>query len=191
MFPIHVWPVPIIPTNRKPVISNPFNPAGSAYAHYGSDFVFRRLPSEPQSKLPFTSRSFAAPAGTPILATSAGTVEAAYTAGQGGQVIIDHGSNYRTFYSHLARVDVKKGQKVKTGQQLGIMGDSPAVKGDIRHLHFEVWRGRGSARVKLDPGKFTSGAKMLKRSSSTLRAILGIALLGSGAFIAYKLIREK
>jgi murein DD-endopeptidase MepM/ murein hydrolase activator NlpD len=80
----------------------------------------------------------AAPEGTPILAADDGEVLKAYwnEDGYGGLVIIGHPSGYETWYGHLDRFDVEKGDRVKRGQQIALMGSTGFSTGS--HLHFEV-----------------------------------------------------
>lgn len=63
--------------------------------------------------------------------------------GYGKQVGIDIGGGLFAFYAHLSRIDVKQGDRVKAGQQLGLSGDTGNAKGmntmaKGSHLHFEV-----------------------------------------------------
>jgi murein DD-endopeptidase MepM/ murein hydrolase activator NlpD len=75
--------------------------------------------------------------GNPVLATADGKVELAGEDGKHGQrVIIKHGDVYTTAYSHLSTVEVKVGQLVKKGDQLGLSGNSGASTAP--HLHYEV-----------------------------------------------------
>ncbi len=85
----------------------------------------------------------------PIAATAAGTVTyAGWRAGYGRLVEIDHGFGFKTRYGHMAKIKVKRGQKVKLGQQVGAMGSSGRSTGV--HLHYEVWfKGK-----PYDPQKF-------------------------------------
>lgn len=78
-----------------------------------------------------------APAGTQILATSPGVItEAGWCGGYGYCVTVDHGDGYHTLYGHLSRVDVIAGQKVTSGQRLGLVGSTGQSTGP--HLHYEV-----------------------------------------------------
>lgn len=63
--------------------------------------------------------------------------------GYGKQVCIDIGGGLFAFYAHLSRIDVKQGDQVKAGQQLGLSGDTGNANGmntmaKGSHLHFEV-----------------------------------------------------
>jgi Peptidase family M23 len=80
---------------------------------------------------------FTAPQGTAIQATGSGeVVQAGKDGGYGNCVIIDHGYGYRTLYGHMSRIDVKVGQKMKKGQQIGLIGSTGASTGP--HCHYEV-----------------------------------------------------
>jgi murein DD-endopeptidase MepM/ murein hydrolase activator NlpD len=91
----------------------------------------------------------AGPMGTPILAMDDGEVLKAYwnADGYGGLVIVGHPSGYETWYGHLARFTVDKGDQVTRGQQIGLMGSTGFSTGP--HLHFEV-RQDGQLRDPLD-----------------------------------------
>ena len=86
---------------------------------------------------------FTAPVGTPIQATGDGVIERVErrSTGYGYNVIINHGYNYKTLYAHMARIDVKKGEKVKRGQQIGVVGSTGTSTAP--HCHYEViYKGR-------------------------------------------------
>lgn len=81
---------------------------------------------------------FTAPHGTAIQATGDGkVVEVNKKArGYGHHVIIDHGYGYKTLYGHMSRIDVKVGEKVKKGQQIGLVGSTGTSTAP--HCHYEV-----------------------------------------------------
>jgi len=80
---------------------------------------------------------FSAPTGTPIYATGNGVVTTAkFMAGYGNTIIVDHGFNYKTLYGHLSKIDVRPGQTVKRGQNIGKIGNTGTSVGP--HLHYEV-----------------------------------------------------
>lgn len=66
-----------------------------------------------------------APEGTPIGAWFSGTVESTGTSyGSGNYIWIDHGYGVRSYYCHLSRIDVKKGQHVTQGTQIALSGNT-------------------------------------------------------------------
>lgn len=90
------------------------------------------------------------PSAPAILAADSGTVVVAGwpdNSGYGNRVIINHGNGYMTLYAHMSRIDVKSGQTVKRGDQIGVMGSTGRSTGT--HLHFEIRTGGGN----LDPLK--------------------------------------
>ena len=75
--------------------------------------------------------------GDPIWAAAAGTVRHAGPAGTYGKLVtIDHGFGVTTHYAHCSRVLVRRGQRVRRGQQLALLGNTGRSTGP--HLHFEV-----------------------------------------------------
>ena len=79
----------------------------------------------------------AADIGTPVCASAGGTIFfTGWHYGLGRLVIIDHGYDYRTHYGHLSQIKVKKGQKVKRGDIIGVVGNTGYSTGP--HLHYEV-----------------------------------------------------
>ncbi|NPA73667.1 MAG: M23 family metallopeptidase [Epsilonproteobacteria bacterium] len=84
-----------------------------------------------------TGTDFRAKMKTPIKAINDGVVVIAkdrYYAG--GSVVIDHGKGLYSCYYHLSKILVKKGQKVKRGEIVGLSGKSGRVSGP--HLHFTI-----------------------------------------------------
>ncbi|MBM3214169.1 M23 family metallopeptidase [Candidatus Poribacteria bacterium] len=82
---------------------------------------------------------YATGSGYPIRAARSGTVSyAGRLGGYGNLVVVDHESGYSTRYAHASRILVKRGQKVKQGARIALVGDTGYTTGP--HLHFEVWR---------------------------------------------------
>jgi murein DD-endopeptidase MepM/ murein hydrolase activator NlpD len=78
-----------------------------------------------------------------IKAADAGVVTfAGVQSGYGNVVIVDHRNGYETYYGHLSKISVSRGQKLEQGAQIGIMGNTGRSTGT--HLHFEI-RKNGSA----------------------------------------------
>ena len=81
---------------------------------------------------------FSGPEGIGIYASGDGTVVKVERnkSGYGNNIVIDHGYGYKTRYAHLKEIKVKKGSKVKRGQEIGTMGNTG--KSTAPHLHYEV-----------------------------------------------------
>jgi murein DD-endopeptidase MepM/ murein hydrolase activator NlpD len=96
-----------------------------------------------------TGLDFRASTGDPARATAAGTVESAgWAGGYGKMVEVDHGNGFSTRYGHLSEIEVKVGQKISIGQEVGRVGSTGRSTGP--HLHYET-RIDGEA---VDPQKF-------------------------------------
>jgi len=109
--------------------------------HIGSPFLRSRLSPIYGYWMPHEGQDFNGPIGTPVFATGDGVVKnikvRPYSKVDFGTVIyIDHGYGYETIYGHLNKVLVKKGQKIKRGQQIAEMGNTGGSVGP--HLHYEV-----------------------------------------------------
>ena len=89
----------------------------------------------------------AAPAGAPVKAVAAGTVQLVAVLGTYlTSIIIDHGGGYYTFYAYLNDATVTKGERVLRDQVIGHVGGAASDQGV--HLHFEI---RGPGGIALDP----------------------------------------
>lgn len=97
---------------------------------------------------PHKGTDFAAPIGTPIMATANGTVtESTRRGGNGKYVKIRHNDTYSTQYLHMSRQAVKKGQFVKQGDIIGYVGMTGNTGGP--HVCYRFWK-NGS---QVDPFK--------------------------------------
>ncbi len=84
---------------------------------------------------------FSAPIGTEIYATGDGVVKETKprnSRGYGKYVVIEHGFGYETLYAHMSKINVRKGQKVKRGEIIGLVGNTGSSSAP--HLHYEVFK---------------------------------------------------
>ncbi|WP_374194332.1 M23 family metallopeptidase [Streptomyces sp. N35] len=96
-----------------------------------------------------TGVDFPVPSGTPIKAVNAGHVVAAGWQGSyGNTVIIQHDDGIYTLSAHMTSLSVAAGQRVETGQQVGLSGSTGNSTGP--HLHFEARTGN-SYEAHIDP----------------------------------------
>jgi murein DD-endopeptidase MepM/ murein hydrolase activator NlpD len=93
---------------------------------------------------------FSAPVGTEVFATGDGVVSKVVNTrrGYGKHVIIDHGYGYETLYAHMSQIDVRRGQKVKRGDVIGLVGNTGISSAP--HLHYEVIKDGN----KINPANF-------------------------------------
>jgi len=125
-------------------------------ARLSSSFGMRKHPILGYNKM-HRGTDFAAPSGTPIMASGSGTVTRARWCGGGGNCVkIKHNSTYETVYAHMKSFGkgVKEGRKVKQGQIIGYVGSTGLSTGP--HLHYEVivnGKKVNSQRLKLPSGK--------------------------------------
>jgi murein DD-endopeptidase MepM/ murein hydrolase activator NlpD len=79
---------------------------------------------------------YAAPVGTPVSSVGDGVVEfAGVQNGFGNVVFVKHGGNNTTVYAHLSKINVRHGQRVQQGDNVGLVGATGWATGP--HLHFE------------------------------------------------------
>ena len=142
---------------RKTLMKTPINGA-----RLSSSFGKRKHPILGFTKM-HTGTDFAAPTGTPILASGDGLVVRAQWCGGGGNCVkIKHNRVYQTVYAHMSKFarGIKKGVRVKQGQIIGYVGSTGLSTGP--HLHYEVienGRKINSQKLKLPSGKVLKGDK--------------------------------
>ena len=140
---------------RKTLMKTPINGA-----RLSSPFGKRKHPILGFTKM-HTGTDFAAPTGTPIMASGDGVVIRAQWCGGGGNCVkIKHNSVYQTVYAHMSKFGrgIKKGVKVKQGQIIGYVGSTGLSTGP--HLHYEVIENGkkiNSQKLKLPSGKTLKG----------------------------------
>ena len=136
---------------EKALMKTPINGA-----RLSSPFGKRKHPILGYNKM-HQGTDFAAPSGTPIMASGTGTITRAKWCGGGGNCIkIKHNSTYETIYAHMKNFakGIKVGKKVKQGQIIGYVGSTGMSTGP--HLHYEViinGKKVNSQKLKLPSGK--------------------------------------
>tara|TARA_B100000287_G_scaffold375429_1_gene375882 strand:- start:585 stop:1883 length:1299 start_codon:yes stop_codon:yes gene_type:complete len=140
---------------RKTLMKTPINGA-----RLSSSFGKRKHPILGYTKM-HLGTDFAAPTGTPIMASGDGVVTRAQWCGGGGNCVkIKHNSVYQTVYAHMSKFGrgIKKGVRVKQGQIIGYVGSTGLSTGP--HLHYEVIENGkkiNSQKLKLPSGKSLKG----------------------------------
>jgi murein DD-endopeptidase MepM/ murein hydrolase activator NlpD len=125
-------------------------------ARLSSSFGMRKHPILGYNKL-HQGTDFAAPTGTPIMASGSGVIlRAQKYKGYGNYVSIKHNSTYVTAYGHMSKYGrgIKKGVRVNQGKIIGYVGSTGMSTGP--HLHYEVLKNGkriNSQRMKLPSGK--------------------------------------
>ena len=135
---------------KKALMKTPINGA-----RLSSSFGMRKHPIDGYNKM-HRGTDFAAPMGTPIMASGDGIITRARWCGGGGNCIkIKHNTTYETVYAHMKNFarGIKEGLRVKQGQIIGYVGSTGRSTGP--HLHYEViQRGKkiNSQKLKLPSG---------------------------------------
>ena len=142
---------------QKALMKTPINGA-----RLSSSFGMRKHPIDGFNKM-HRGTDFAAPMGTPIMASGDGVIKKAGWCGGGGNcVVIKHNSTYQTVYAHMSKFakGIRKGTRVKQGQTIGYVGSTGKSTGP--HLHYEVivnGKRINSQTLKLPSGKTLKGSE--------------------------------
>ena len=140
---------------KKALMKTPINGA-----RLSSPFGMRKHPIDGFNKM-HRGTDFAAPMGTPIMASGDGIIKKAGWCGGGGNCVkIRHNSTYETVYAHMSKFarGIKSGVRVKQGQTIGYVGSTGKSTGP--HLHYEViinGKKVNSQKLKLPSGKILKG----------------------------------
>ena len=140
---------------RKSLMKTPINGA-----RLSSSFGIRKHPILGFNKM-HKGTDFAAPMGTPIMASGEGKIVRARWCGGGGNCVkIKHNSTYSTVYAHMSKFgrNIKEGVRIKQGHIIGYVGSTGVSTGP--HLHYEVienGRKINSQKLKLPSGKILKG----------------------------------
>ena len=160
---------------EKALMKSPINGA-----RLSSPFGMRKHPILGYNKK-HLGTDFAAPSGTPIMASGSGTVVSAKWCGGGGNCIkIKHNSTYTTVYAHLKNFakGIKSGKKVRQGEIIGYVGSTGMSTGP--HLHYEVrinGKSVNSQTLKLPSGKILKGDDRKKFEIERIKADVLISKL--------------
>ena len=142
-------------SSQKALMKTPINGA-----RLSSPFGMRKHPIDGFNKM-HRGTDFAAPTGTPIMASGNGVIKKAGWCGGGGNcVVIKHNSTYQTVYAHMSKFasGIRSGVRVKQGQTIGFVGSTGKSTGP--HLHYEVivnGKKINSQKLKLPSGKILKG----------------------------------
>ena len=163
---------------KKALMKTPINGA-----RLSSPFGMRKHPIDGFNKM-HRGTDFAAPMGTPIMASGDGIVKKAGWCGGGGNCVkIKHNSTYQTVYAHMSKFarGIKAGVRVKQGQTIGFVGSTGKSTGP--HLHYEViinGKKVNSQKLKLPSGKILKGKerKLFETSKIKLNVLKSEKIIG-------------
>ena len=145
---------------KKALMKTPINGA-----RLSSPFGMRKHPIDGFNKM-HKGTDFAAPMGTPIMASGDGVIKKAGWCGGGGNcIVIKHNSTYQTVYAHMSKFagGIRNGVRVKQAQIIGYVGSTGKSTGP--HLHYEVivnGKKINSQKLKLPSGKILKGDQRKK-----------------------------
>jgi murein DD-endopeptidase MepM/ murein hydrolase activator NlpD len=163
---------------KKALMKTPINGA-----RLSSSYGMRKHPIDGFNKM-HRGTDFAAPMGTPIMASGNGIIKKAGWCGGGGNCVkIKHNSTYETIYAHMSKFarGIKNGVRVKQGQTIGYVGSTGKSTGP--HLHYEVvvnGKKVNSQTLKLPSGKILKGKnrKLFEANKIRLEVLKSEKIIG-------------
>jgi murein DD-endopeptidase MepM/ murein hydrolase activator NlpD len=163
---------------QKALMKTPINGA-----RLSSSYGMRKHPIDGFNKM-HRGTDFAAPMGTPIMASGNGIIKKAGWCGGGGNCVkIKHNSTYETVYAHMSKFarGIKSGARVKQGQTIGYVGSTGKSTGP--HLHYEViinGKRVNSQKLKLPSGKILQGTdrKIFETNKIKLNVLKSEKIIG-------------
>lgn len=163
--PVEGWPI----TGR---FGDIYRDGGRSWTHLGVDF--------------------GCPAGTPVFAPAPGEAVAPYNDGSFGiAVCLRHADGWHSLYAHLSRADVRPGDRVETGRQLGLSGATGYVTGP--HLHWQLCDShlfpRDPARNR-DPLQYLVTEDEMTPEERELLLRIATVLFGSPTGLDYQSVPE-
>jgi len=125
------------------------------YSRISSRFSMKRFHPVQKRYKPHLGTDYAAPRGTPIMATGDGkVVKSGYTKGNGNYVKIRHNSVYSTQYLHMQKIKsgIKRGVRVRQGEVIGYVGSTGLATGP--HVCYRFWKNGSQVdalKIKVPP----------------------------------------
>ncbi len=118
---------------KRPFLRSPLE-----FSRVTSGFDRQRFHPILERTIPHNGVDFGAATGTPVRAVADGRVTfSGRNGGHGNFVKLHHDRRYQTSYSHLSRIQVRRGQRVRQGDIIGEVGMTGLATGP--HLHYQMW----------------------------------------------------
>ncbi len=143
-------------------MKRPFLMSPVKFARISSGYSAKRFHPVYKTNRPHLGTDYAAPTGTPIMATADGTVTKATRSGANGIFVkLRHNSVYETQYLHMSRIadGIRPGVRVSQGQTIGYVGSTGAATGP--HVCYRFWK--NGKQINHRAEKFPNSEPMDKR----------------------------
>jgi hypothetical protein len=180
-----VWPLPRW-NGRAPEISDGFGIRKGGVMHKGVDLMYARAAGDSAKG----SAHFVMPDAMHAIAAGDGVVWSAAKTPRGNAVVITHGATWSTFYQHLEKLLVSKGERVRAGQPVGIVGADPLDGEHLKHLHFELWTGLVRANA-IDPAPYLAAWSRTTLAWSPPALVASNPAPRNGSMSAYRPVGDR